>query len=136
MRKRPADDCSCRTAATADWSASGREIRAALNQNRKPVLRKLPPRKPRPVRDPLGRVTAPRTDEERASFRQLIAAQQQDGTPRAQARRERVALSRTQAEARVQAQRDRVSRELQTLTAPPTEAPTRVNPPRTLFFHQ
>ena len=115
---------------------NGREIRAAVKENRDPVIRKLPPMKPKPVRDALGRVTAPRTDEERASFRQLIAAQQQDGTPRAQARRERVALSRTQAEARVQAQRDRVSRELQTLTAPPTEAPTRVNPPRTLFFHQ
>ena len=104
---------------------NGREIRAALRENRDPVIRKLPPMKPKPVRDALGRVTAPRTDEERASFRQLLAAQQQDGTPPAQARRERVALSRNQAEARVQAQRDRVSRELQTLTltAPPTEAP-------------
>ena len=120
---------------------NGREIRAAIKENRDPVLRKLPPMKPKPVRDALGRVTAPRTDEERASFRQLIAAQQQDGTPRAQARRERVALSRTQAEARVQAQREPLQTlteptELQTLTAPPTEAPTRVNPPRTLFFHQ
>ena len=85
--------------------------------------------KPKPGARSLGRVTAPRTDEERASFRQLRAAHQQDGTPPAQARHDRVALARTQAEARIQAQRDRVSRELRTLTAPPTEAPARVNPP-------
>ena len=108
---------------------NGREIRAALNENRKPVFRELPPMKPRPVRDPLGRVTAPRTDEERQTFRQLIAAQQLDGTPPTQARRDRVALSRTQAEARVQAQRKLVGRALRTLTAPPAEAPAPL-PPR------
>ena len=50
------------------------EIRAAVKENRDPVLRKLPPMKPKPVRNALGRVTAPRTDEERASFRQLRAS--------------------------------------------------------------
>ena len=119
---------------------NGREIRAAVKENREPVLRKLPPMKPKPVRDALSRVTAPRTDEERASFRQLFAAHKRDGTPPAEARRDRVGLSRTQAEARVRAQRGRVSRALRAATRPPTQAPAQVNPrppdvlpPRTLF---
>ena len=117
------------------------EIKASVKENRAPVLRAMPRMKPRPVRDPLGRVTAPRSDEERAAFRETYRAHQQDGTPPAEARRDRVALARTQAEARVQAKRDRVSRALRTATRPPTQAPARVNPrppvdvlpPRTLF---
>ena len=117
------------------------EIRAALKENREPVLRAMPRMKPRPVRDALGRVTAPRTDEERSAFNELNAAHRQDGTPPAEARHDRVALARTQAEARVQAKRDRVSRALRTATRPPTQAPARVNPrppvdvlpPRTIF---
>ena len=108
---------------------NGREIRAAVRENREPEnLKKLPPMKPRPVRDPLGRVTAPRNDEERAAFNELLEAHRQDGTPRAQARRDRVALSRTQAQARLEDKQRRVSRTLRTAAEPPAQAPARVNP--------
>ena len=107
---------------------NGREIRTAVRENREPVLRKLPPMKPKPVRDPLGRVTAPRNDEERSTFRQLFEAHLQDATLPAQARRDRVALSRTQAEARLEEQKRRVNRAIRTATRPPADAPARVDP--------
>ena len=102
------------------------EIRAALAENREPVLRTMPRMKPKPVRDALGRVTEPRTDEERAAFNQLLEAHRQDETAPAQARRDRVALSRTQAQARLEDKQRRVSRTLRTAAELPAAAPARV----------
>ena len=77
-----------------------------------------------PVRDAKGRLTTPRTAEERGAFRDLYATQKRNGTAPHQARQERIDLARTQAETRV---RERQSRVRSELDQQPAEAPAPVS---------
>ena len=98
---------------------NAQEIRAAVKEERRPALRRMPAMEPKRSRGPTGHAIRKRTADERREWSAILTEQDRGDTAAtlAQARAGRVALNRRQTEDRIEAGHQRAERSERLATA-------------------